>query len=343
MMKAKPAGIVEGKSKIATELPPPKKGLLSKTALVSKVASKVEFGTKRSEDIKHSVNITKGKTGILPIATKARSQSQSQGKHETMPQSIDKADKEPLSSTLPNKDEKKKVNNGLLPTLAKKPQNREGYGKVNRPEKNQTASTSTSLSNMPSKGLIRKSMTMKEQSKHLHLATCDEICEEESSRSSSNGPIESVKRKPTAGRKTITGKNCSSLEEWKKRNGVELNRKVIDDQCQIFIVSNGIQDIKNALLARGWVENTDQSSNFYDFKWAIKSKDVIFSQMQANQLVNHFSKNTMITTKSGLAKSLEKVNTFHDVDCDSFFPRCFNLNEPEDIEDFAVEYKYSYV
>lgn len=97
------------------------------------------------------------------------------------------------------------------------------------------------------------------------------------------------------------------------------------------------------MLNRGWVENKDQSSPYYDFKWAIKSKDVIFSEMLNFQLVNHFTKNTLITTKSGLAKSIKNINTFHDVDSSSFFPRCYNLNEQDEMEDFLLEYKFSFV
>ena len=97
------------------------------------------------------------------------------------------------------------------------------------------------------------------------------------------------------------------------------------------------------MLSRGWVENPDQTSPFYDFKWAIKSKDIIFSEMWEFQLVNHFSKNTTITTKSGLASCLRNINTFHDIHPDSFFPRCYNFNEADELEDFQFEYRYSYV
>lgn len=36
----------------------------------------------------------------------------------------------------------------------------------------------------------------------------------------------------------------------------------------------GYRDIRKALNSRGWVENTDKTSEFFDFKWAVKAKDV---------------------------------------------------------------------
>lgn len=131
-------------------------------------------------------------------------------------------------------------------------------------------------------------------------------------------------------------KGVSNYEEWKKKNKIDPGKKV-------FIVSSAIKDIKEALYRRGWVENPDQTSPFFDFKWAIKSKDIVFNDTSDNQIVNHFSKNTTLTTKSGLAKALSKVNTFHDIDPDHFFPRCYNLEELDQAEDFLIDYKFSYV
>lgn len=104
-----------------------------------------------------------------------------------------------------------------------------------------------------------------------------------------------------------------------------------------------LRDLRESMAARGWVENPDLYSPYYDFRWTIKSKDVIFSEVLDHQMVNHFSKNTIITTKSGLAKSLRMVNCFHDVDDHSFFPLCFNLETDDELKDFELEYRFSYV
>jgi hypothetical protein len=165
------------------------------------------------------------------------------------------------------------------------------------------------------------------------------LYEEKSDHSNVSDDTESSaeqKPKKVKQKKPQFNKNASNYEDWKKKNNIPYAQKV-------YIVSGGLNDLKKSLDSRGWIENTDQESPFYDFKWAIKSKDVIFSEMEEFQIVNHFTKNTLLTTKSGLAKSLRSVNNFHDVDQDSFFPRCFNLNEQEEIEDFELEYRFSYV
>jgi tubulin monoglycylase TTLL3/8 len=57
------------------------------------------------------------------------------------------------------------------------------------------------------------------------------------------------------------------------------------------------------------------------------------------QKVNHFEKNTSITTKIGLCRNLRNLIWFENVDIDTFYPRCFDLNDPDDIENFAEEFK----
>ena len=54
------------------------------------------------------------------------------------------------------------------------------------------------------------------------------------------------------------------MADWKKKNRVE-------DRQKVYIVKNN-GDIKRALNARGWVENTDDTSPCFDFKWCLKPK-----------------------------------------------------------------------
>jgi len=54
------------------------------------------------------------------------------------------------------------------------------------------------------------------------------------------------------------------MADWKKKNRVVDGRKV-------FVVKNN-GDIKRALNSRGWIENTDEGSPCFDFKWSIKPK-----------------------------------------------------------------------
>jgi len=128
---------------------------------------------------------------------------------------------------------------------------------------------------------------------------------------------------------------ATDLETWKKRNNLPLNSKV-------FIINNGYEDIRNALIRRGWVENKDLESVCFDFKWALKAKDISYSNLLPHQIVNHFGKNSALTTKMGLCHSLRNLISFNNVNIDTFYPKCYNLVESHDISDFIEEYKVIY-
>ena len=60
---------------------------------------------------------------------------------------------------------------------------------------------------------------------------------------------------------------CRDMETWKKTMGVE---------GKVFIVKGGYRDLRNALLEKGWVENHDKYSNYFDLKWTTKVSDICF-------------------------------------------------------------------
>jgi tubulin monoglycylase TTLL3/8 len=51
--------------------------------------------------------------------------------------------------------------------------------------------------------------------------------------------------------------------------------------------------------------------------------------------------NIEITRKSGLANNLRKLN-FKNIEVDNFFPRCFELSDKMDFDDFVEDFKESY-
>ena len=120
---------------------------------------------------------------------------------------------------------------------------------------------------------------------------------------------------------------------YKKRHKLTENDK-------IFIIYGCYPDIRKALLARGnWHENLDVNSPCFDLKWTVRRKDIDFDSLQSHQLCNHFNKSTMITTKDGLCHSLRNLIWFNSVDIDTFYPRCFDLSETAEREDFFTEFK----
>lgn len=56
-------------------------------------------------------------------------------------------------------------------------------------------------------------------------------------------------------------------------------------------------------------------------------------------MVNHFEKNGVITTKAGLSKTLRNSVWINDVSEDSFFPKCFDLNDEDEYLAFEMHFK----
>ena len=89
------------------------------------------------------------------------------------------------------------------------------------------------------------------------------------------------------------------MDTWKKSMGVE--------GAKVFIIKGKYTDFKNALLERGWVQNPDKYSSFFDLKWTTKVSDLTFQSLKSNQIVNHFNNNACLTSKYGICKSLRSV------------------------------------
>ena len=118
-------------------------------------------------------------------------------------------------------------------------------------------------------------------------------------------------------------------------------KKSQDPNLKTFVITGGYQDVRKALESRGWMENLDKNSKVFDFKWTVKKGDLEFSTLNPNQIANHFDKNTSITTKSGLCRSTKNLIWFQKDDIDTFFPRCFDLNDIAEFDDFLEEFKFS--
>jgi tubulin monoglycylase TTLL3/8 len=111
---------------------------------------------------------------------------------------------------------------------------------------------------------------------------------------------------------------------WKKRNGCGYNQKV-------YIVKGGYYELRRTLAEKGWFENEDVYSRFFDLKWTTQTCDIDFGSIKPGQAVNHFNNNHHLTSKYGLARRLKTLIIQHGIDIDKFYPRCFDL---ADLADF---------
>lgn len=127
----------------------------------------------------------------------------------------------------------------------------------------------------------------------------------------------------------------SSLEEWKKRNGVA-------PEIKVFSVSGVFPGIRKALLQRGWVENEEKGSPFWDLKYALWQRDIgNLNDLRDDQVINYFARNSELTSKAGLVSNLYNFCTSDAEGVDSFFPRCYDLKNSVDLAQFSENFKLS--
>ena len=134
---------------------------------------------------------------------------------------------------------------------------------------------------------------------------------------------------------------CEEKEEvidmatWKRRNGVGFNQKV-------FIIKGGYGELRRGLLDRGWYENEDVWSPYYDFKWTTRICDINFMGMKHSQGTNHFNNNHHLTSKYGLTRRLRTLPLAHGIDPHRFYPRCYDLGDQVDFENFIENFKTTF-
>jgi tubulin monoglycylase TTLL3/8 len=134
--------------------------------------------------------------------------------------------------------------------------------------------------------------------------------------------------------KVVKFKNCDTLEDWKRKSGVAPETKV-------FICCPGYPDMWKGLLERGYFENNDISSPFFDIKITMSSKGIDFENLTKGQIVNHFTKMGEYTRKVMLAKNLKNLVWIKNIDIDSFFPRVYDLTDKVDVESFIEDFKFT--
>ena len=156
---------------------------------------------------------------------------------------------------------------------------------------------------------------------------------------------ESILGKATSEEGEIQRKKSEKLLSHPKRiliTDITLYKKryKLKESDKIFIIVGCYPDIRKALKLRGcWHENLDINSPCFDLKWTVRRKDIDFDNLQEHQLCNHFDKSTVITTKVGLCHSLRNLIWFNSVDIDTFYPRCYDLSDIAEREDFYTEFK----
>ena len=121
-------------------------------------------------------------------------------------------------------------------------------------------------------------------------------------------------------------------DSWKLKTGLAADAKV-------FVIAGNYPDVRRALLLRGWIENDDQDSIFFDLKWARNARIPV--NLLEWQLFNHFPRNFELSVKWQLYENIKKTNKVTKTKFINFFPRSFRLDSKV-LEEFYDNYKAIY-
>ena len=122
------------------------------------------------------------------------------------------------------------------------------------------------------------------------------------------------------------------FKDWKRKNNVP-------EDAQVFSMTGWYPCVKQALLERGWYFNPDRESFYFDLKWTLRSNELRQQDLHPWQLTNHFLKNTAITTKVGLLRSLKSLSWHTSMHHNEVFPRCYDLNNAGELLEFLEDFR----
>ncbi|KAK9814713.1 hypothetical protein WJX72_010319 [[Myrmecia] bisecta] len=121
-----------------------------------------------------------------------------------------------------------------------------------------------------------------------------------------------------------------NFAQWRRTNNVSTTTKV-------YVITGAYPDVRSALSARGYFENPDPDSQYFDIKWCLKTRSIYSPRLQQPQLANHFSRaNECLTTKYGLLLSMQSLKWHYNVNYYTFYPRSFDISDPHEWRAFSA-------
>ena len=125
-------------------------------------------------------------------------------------------------------------------------------------------------------------------------------------------------------------KNVSKVnyKSWKKKK-----------PGKYFIISSEYPQLIEEMVSRGWLA-ANYDSNYFDFKFVVKIKDVNCSTLNEAQIVNHNPEFEIISCKFQLYNLLKALSN-QQCDIEKFYPRCYDLKCYRDHANFMEDYKLS--
>ncbi|KAG9390775.1 Tubulin-tyrosine ligase/Tubulin polyglutamylase [Carpediemonas membranifera] len=119
----------------------------------------------------------------------------------------------------------------------------------------------------------------------------------------------------------------------KRERFLKFNR--LDPNTKLFTLIGPYGDIKDELLARGWVENPEGKETLVtDLLLTVRSNGVAAEDLPTGVYHNHYGGAAALTTKVGLGKHIRDLMWISPTDYRSFFPVAFDLGNTDDLDCF---------
>ena len=128
-------------------------------------------------------------------------------------------------------------------------------------------------------------------------------------------------------------------DNYEKINQPEKNSKYEFINKHYFITGT-YPDVEKNLKKRGWTKMTREKNPSLTFIWTLRTVDVNFPTLKSHQIPNHFKLNGSLTRKSGLCKNIRNLY-FKGIDPNNFYPRCYDLCDKNDLNDFFQDFFFT--
>ena len=123
------------------------------------------------------------------------------------------------------------------------------------------------------------------------------------------------------------------LKQYKSESGH-------DESAKLFYVdADTYPFLKEELIKRGWKENTDVGSRFFDFKYSAAAKNIDIASLYPGQLVNHIIGSSAFCRKIGLTKYIRGSIWDCGVDADLFYPRSYAMLHNAGFFNFVQDFR----
>lgn len=123
------------------------------------------------------------------------------------------------------------------------------------------------------------------------------------------------------------------LKQFKIDQGLDETKKVF------YIDPDNYPFLKEEMVKRGWVENPDVNSSFFDMKYTAAFKNVDVTCLYPGQLINHAIGSGAFCRKIGLTRYLRGSIWEKGVDADLFYPRSYAMLDNAGLFNFVQDFK----